>query len=64
MYLSGAIPERHFGHLVIGANSKQIVTKLERQTYSLLDLLGDIGGLNDALYLIIEFIMKSYSGFW
>ena len=34
-----------------------------RQTYSLLDLLGDVGGLNDALFLILEILMKSYSEF-
>ena len=34
-----------------------------RQTYSLLDWLGDIGGLNDALFIISEIVMNSYTQF-
>ena len=35
-----------------------------RQTYSLLEWLGDIGGLNDILFLIAEQFITSYQGFF
>ena len=34
-----------------------------RQTYSLLDWLGDIGGLTDALLLILKIILYPYTVF-
>ena len=34
-----------------------------RQTYSLLDYLGDLGGLTDALMFICRAIIGSYSTF-
>ena len=39
-----------FGSLEIVANSS--TTILSRQTYSILEWLGDVGGLNDSLYII------------
>ena len=38
-------------------NSVKITT---RQTYSLLDWLGDIGGLHDSLILIVQLFLKPY----
>lgn len=35
-----------------------------RQTYSLLEWLGDIGGLNDICFLIVEQFVSSYQGFF
>ena len=39
-----------FGSLEIVAKSTAIVTS--RQTYAVLEWLGDVGGLNDSLYII------------
>ena len=36
------------------------VTMHNRKTYSLLDYLGDVGGLLDGLYLLVEFFIASY----
>ena len=36
------------------------VTVHNRKTYSLLDWLGDVGGLLDGLYLVVEFFIASY----
>ena len=38
-------------------------TKWNRQTYSLLDWLGDLGGLTDALYYILKSFVTIYSSF-
>lgn len=35
----------------------------ERQTYSILDWLGDLGGLYDALFLIVKVILSPISVF-
>ena len=37
--------------------------KLNRQTYSLLDWLGDLGGLTDALYIIFSILVTTFSKF-
>ena len=39
------------------------VIKSSRQTYSILDWLGDIGGLNDALYIILELALTPFKQF-
>ena len=39
------------------------VIKSSRQTYSLLDWLGDIGGLNDALFIILEVALIPFKRF-
>ena len=39
------------------------VIKSTRQTYNLLDWLGDIGGLNDALFIILEFTLIPFKKF-
>ena len=39
------------------------VIKSARQTYSLLDWLGDIGGLNDALFIILEVALIPFKKF-
>ena len=35
-----------------------------RTTYGLLDFMGDVGGLNDALFIVSHSILSPYSGFW
>ena len=45
---------------IIAKNSKLIIN---RQTYGILDWLGDIGGLNDALTLIVKIFIASYAKF-
>ena len=35
-----------------------------RQTYSILDWLGDIGGLHDILVLLVQLLLNSYQGFF
>ena len=35
-----------------------------RQTYSVFDWLGDIGGLHDSVFLIMEAVLRSYQGFF
>ena len=37
--------------------------KIDRAIYGLLDWLGDIGGLNDALFIIIELSMIPFKRF-
>jgi hypothetical protein len=34
----------------------------ERRVYSLLDMIGDIGGFNDALVLIFKLIVTTFTG--
>ena len=40
------------------------LTSYERQTYSLLELLGDVGGLFDGLKQIIEFLITPIAVFF
>ena len=40
------------------------LTVTERSTYSILEWLGDIGGLYDALFLICSALVKPFSSFW
>ena len=40
-------------------SSKQI--KKTRKVYQLLDMIGDIGGFSDAIFMIFEFLMGSYA---
>ena len=44
-------------------NFSQDLILIQRQTYSILDWLGDIGGLNDALLAIIKLILTPYTLF-
>ena len=43
---------------------RNFVEQTTRQTYSVLDWLGDIGGLHDILVLIVELFLQSYQGFY
>ena len=45
-------PEGRYKYTSVGINFSQDSLLVNRQTYSILDWLGDIGGLLDALYLI------------
>lgn len=47
-----------FGSMTIRSSSS--TTIINRQTYSLLDWLGDIGGLMDALMYLIQFLLAPY----
>lgn len=42
-------------------NLNKDLKQIDRQTYSLLDWLGDCGGLLDALVLIGDLLIGSYS---
>lgn len=37
--------------------------KFQRQTYSILDWLGDIGGLYDSLFIILSFALSPVAAF-
>ena len=50
-----------FASIAFWPNSE--VIKSSRQTYSLFDWLGDIGGLNDALFIIVEISLISFRKF-
>ena len=41
----------------------QSLRQINRQTYSLLDWLGDCGGLMDALFLIAEILVAPFASF-
>ena len=43
---------------------RDLLETTTRQTYSILEALGDVGGLNDILHLIVEFFLKRYQGFY
>ena len=43
----------------LGISSKQI--KRTRKVYQLLDMLGDIGGFFDAVFMIFELLMSYYA---
>ena len=46
-------------HLGVSADKVTI----NRTTYSLLDWLGDLGGLTDALFLILNFMLSPFRSF-
>ena len=37
---------------------------ISRQTYSILEWLGDVGGLNDSLFVIAKIILGSFTSFY
>ena len=41
-----------------------LIETTTRQSYSILNWLGDIGGLHDILVLIVQVLLKSYQGFF
>jgi hypothetical protein len=47
----------HMGFSLASIGSSQ-----ERRVYSLLDMIGDIGGFNDALVLIFNVIVTTFAG--
>ena len=51
-----------FGSLEIVANPS--TTILSRQTYSILEWLGDVGGLNDSLYIIAQLVLAPFTSFY
>ena len=51
-----------FSSIEILAQKTKVTTS--RQTYSILDWLGDVGGLNDALYLIAQMLIFPYTKFY
>ena len=50
-----------FGAIILAVNNKMEI--INRQTYGLLDWLGDIGGLYDALYLLIKLVLFPFLHF-
>ena len=51
-----------FGSLEILASPT--TTTISRQTYSILEWLGDVGGLNDSLFVIVKLILGSFTSFY
>ena len=51
-----------FGSIEINIDSKKNI--ISRQTYHLLDWLGDIGGLADALFIIFQLMLRPYMKFY
>ena len=47
----------------VGINVDKSFVAISRQTYGFLDWLGDIGGLTDGFYLIINLTISSYLSF-
>ena len=43
--------------------AKRTTLKTSRQTYSLLDWLGDVGGLNDALNILVQLALLPFTQF-
>ena len=41
----------------VKVNMGHLLTNIDRQTYSLLDWLGDVGGLYDGLHLLIHYFV-------
>ena len=56
-------PENKFKFISVEVSQNKDLIKHNRQTYSLLDWLGDCGGLLDALSLIGEIITYPFSVF-
>ena len=54
--------DHKFGSLEITASPK--TTIISRQTYSILEWLGDVGGLNDSLFVIVKLILGSFTSFY
>ena len=51
-----------FGSLEIVAKPTAIMTS--RQTYAVLEWLGDVGGLNDSLYIIAQIFLAPFTSFF
>ena len=54
--------EYKFGSFEIVAKPTAIVTS--RQTYAVLEWLGDVGGLNDSLYIIAQMLLAPFTSFY
>ena len=54
--------EYKLGSLEIVAKPTAIVTS--RQTYAVLEWLGDVGGLNDSLYIIAQMFFLPFTSFY
>ena len=59
-YPSESNPYGLYTYYAIDVTMNLDVTMHNRKTYSLLDWLGDVGGLLDGLYLLVEFFIASY----
>ena len=56
-------PNTRFKFTSVELNLNKDIDQINRQTYSLLDWLGDAGGLLDALFFIGEAIVEPFSVF-
>ena len=56
-------PSLQYKFLSVEINVSPDLMLWERQTYSLLDFLGDLGGLYDALFLIVKVFVSPLSVF-
>ena len=56
-------PGSRYKFTSVEVNFSQNLKTIYRQTYSMLDWLGDVGGLYDALLLIMQFITLPISTF-
>ena len=56
-------PKGKYKYVSIEINMSPDFLTIERQTYSLLDYLGDLGGLNDALFAIVKTLISPISAF-
>ena len=59
-YPSESNPYGYYTFYELNLTMNLDVTIHNRKTYSLLDWLGDVGGLLDGLYLLVEFFIASY----
>ena len=62
-FLTEEVPLSRYKFTSIEVNFSADQQRVNRQTYSLLDWLGDMGGLLDALYLIGMIVMSPFAEF-
>ena len=53
-------PNARYKSVSLEVNLNKDIIQINRQTYSLLDFLGDIGGLLDALTIIGEIVLLPF----
>ena len=56
-------PDNHYKISSVVVTLDQNISQIERSTYSSLEWLGDIGGLNDAMRIIGQFIVGPVAAF-
>jgi len=56
-------PSTKYKFISVEFTASPHITRWQRQTYSLLDWLGDLGGLFDALFYFVKMLMFPFSQF-